>query len=184
MQLYLIRHPPPQVAEGICYGTTDLLLRESPQAIARTIKLQLPEGLTIFSSPLTRCRLLAEALHPAPLFDSRLKELNFGDWEMQAWEALDRAQINAWAENPAGYTPPHGESVHELQARVRDFLAEQCAQKTAHAALVTHAGVMKVIVGLAQDLAPAEWMGLKFGFGAVVPIQLTAAMMSGHLFRR
>lgn len=184
MQLYLIRHPPPQVAEGICYGTTDLLLRENPQAIARTIKLQLPEDLTVFSSPLTRCRLLAEALHPAPSFDPRLKELNFGDWEMQAWEALDRAAINTWAENPADYTPPQGESVSELQARVHDFLAEQYAQKTTHAVLVTHAGVMKVIVGLAQDLAPAEWMALKFGFGDIVPIQLTAAMMSGHLFRR
>jgi len=184
MQLYLIRHPPPQVAEGICYGTTDLLLRENPQAIAHTIKLQLPKDLTVFSSPLTRCRLLAEALHPAPLFDPRLKELNFGDWEMQAWEALDRTALNAWAENPTGYTPPHGESVNALQARVHDFLAEQCAQKTTHAALVTHAGVMKVIVGLAQDLAPAEWMALKFGFGGIVPIQLTAAMINRHLLRR
>jgi alpha-ribazole phosphatase len=184
MQLYLIRHPPPQVADGICYGTTDLLLRENPQAIARTIKLQLPRDLTVFSSPLTRCRLLAEALHPAPLFDPRLKELNFGDWEMQAWEALNRDEINAWAKNPVDYAPPNGESVNELQARVHDFLAEHYTKKMTQAALVTHAGVMKVIVGLTQGLAPAEWMALRFGFGDVVPIQLTAAMMSGYLFRR
>jgi len=184
MQLYLIRHPQPQVANGICYGTTDLLLRENPQAIARTIKSQLPENLPVFSSPLTRCRLLAEALHPAPLLDSRLKELNFGNWEMQAWESLSRAEINAWAENPADYTPPQGESVNELKLRVHDFLAEQWAKNTLHAALVTHAGVMKVIVGLVQNLAPAEWMALKFGFGSVTHVQITTAMIDRHLFRR
>ncbi|AJP48447.1 hypothetical protein PG1C_08220 [Rugosibacter aromaticivorans] len=172
MQLYLIRHPPPQVNEGICYGVTDLPLRDDPKAIAITIQTQLPPGLTLFTSPLTRCRLLAEALHPAPLCDPRLQELNFGDWEMHAWETLDRAALTAWAANPTGYTPPQGESVNELQMRVHDFLAEQCAQKTTHAALVTHAGVMKVIVGLAHGLAPAEWMALKFGFGSVVRVRL------------
>ncbi|HEY8857007.1 MAG TPA: histidine phosphatase family protein [Rugosibacter sp.] len=184
MQLHLIRHPPPLVAEGICYGATDLPLRDDPAAIACTIQAQLPPGLTFFTSPLMRCRLLAEALHPAPLCDPRLQELNFGDWEMQMWEALDRAAINAWAENPVSYTPPQGESVNELQTRVHDFLAEQYARKITHAALVTHAGVMKVIVGLAQGLAPAEWMALKFGFGSVVHVQLTTTMMNGSLFRR
>ncbi|MES2237327.1 MAG: alpha-ribazole phosphatase family protein [Pseudomonadota bacterium] len=184
MQLYLIRHPPPQVNEGICYGATDLPLRDDLAAIVRTTQTQLPSGLPFFTSPLMRCRLLAEALHPAPLLDPRLRELNFGDWEMQAWETLDRAAINAWAENPTGFTPPQGESVSELQTRVHDFLAEQYSQKTTHAALVTHAGVMKAIVGLAHGLAPAEWMMLKFGFGSVIRVQITATMMNGHLFRR
>jgi alpha-ribazole phosphatase len=184
MQLYLIRHPPPLVSEGICYGATDLPLRDDPAAIARIIQTQLLPGLILFTSPLIRCRLLAEALHPAPLCDSRLQELNFGTWEMQAWETLDRTAINAWAANPASFTPPQGESVNELQTRVHDFLAEQYARKITHAALVTHAGVMKVIVGLARGLAPAEWMTLKFDFGSVVSLQLTAAMMNGPLFWR
>lgn len=184
MQLYLIRHPPPQVNEGICYGATDLPLRDDPKAIATTIQTQLPPDLAFFTSPLKRCLLLAQALHPTPLCDPRLKELNFGDWEMQAWETLDRGALTAWAANPRGYTPPQGESVSELQARVHDFLAEKYARKTTHAALVTHAGVMKVIVGLARGLAPAEWMTLKFDFGSVVFLQLTAAIMNDSRFRR
>jgi hypothetical protein len=54
MQLYLIRHPPPQVAEGICYGATDLLLAgRLPKRSPSTIQLHsCHEGLPFFSSPI------------------------------------------------------------------------------------------------------------------------------------
>jgi alpha-ribazole phosphatase len=189
VQLYLIRHPQPDIQEGMCYGASDLPLRddkESLQTLAASLKAQLPENISVHTSPLKRCRLLAEALHPAPLHDARLREMNFGTWEMRAWTEIDRAELTAWSENPTGFTPPQGESVTQLQTRVHDFLAEQTAQRTpdsgterqatAPLVLVTHAGVMKVIVGLAHGMTPAEWMTLKFDFGRVVAINLAASL--------
>ena len=79
MQLYLIRHPRPDVAPGLCYGRSDLTLAEDAAVVAAALRSLLPGNVPVFSSPLTRCRLLAEALHPAPQFDSRLLELDFGD---------------------------------------------------------------------------------------------------------
>ena len=43
----------------------------------------------VYTSPLTsRRRLAAYCGYPHAIPDSRLKEMNFGEWEMQAWETI------------------------------------------------------------------------------------------------
>lgn len=172
MQLYLIRHPTPQVAAGICYGRTDLALAEHAAAAAARILPQLPPDLPLFTSPLQRCRQLAEALHPAPRSDPRLQEMNFGDWEMIPWAGIQREALDGWAADPLGYAPPRGESAGELQRRVHEFIAEMRGFGMARAALVTHAGVMKVIVGHARGLPARKWMALNFDYEGVVRVEL------------
>lgn len=173
MQLYLIRHPPPDVAAGICYGATDLALAADPQASAAAIHAQLPASLPLFSSPLRRCLHLTQRLPMQPAtIDPRLAEMNFGAWEMRAWTDIGPAALDAWAADPLHYAPPGGESVSALRQRVLHFLAELASQRHAAAALVTHAGVMKVISGHTQNLPPAEWMQLRFAYGGVVQVTL------------
>jgi len=170
VQLYLIRHPPPQLAPGICYGQTDLPLAVSATEAAHELRPRLPADIPVFTSPLQRCRLLAEALHRAPMSDERLRELNFGNWEMQPWHTIGRAALDAWAADPLGYRPPNGECVDEFSERVRDFVAALQSQGLARAAIVTHAGVMKVVVGDARRLRAEDWMGLKFDYGELVQV--------------
>lgn len=174
MRLFLIRHPAPRVDAGICYGRSDLALADDAAAAAMRIRPQLPPGLPVYSSPLQRCRLLAHALHPAPLFDDRLIEMHFGDWEMTPWNRIQREALDGWAADPLGYAPPGGESVGALQARVLDFIAELAATHQAAAALVVHAGVMKVLVGWRRGLPTREWMALGFDYGAVLELDLPA----------
>ena len=90
MQLFLIRHPPPAVAPGLCYGSTDLALAAPAGASAAPIRAALPQDIAVFSSPLRRCRELAAQLHAAPRHDERLREMHFGAWEMQAWSSIGR----------------------------------------------------------------------------------------------
>ncbi len=165
MRLWLIRHPLPAVAPGTCYGATDLPLAESPAELALRLQQTLPAGVPIYSSPLTRCRLLAEQLHPQPRFDERLREIDFGDWEMQPWDALDRKLIDAWAADPFNFVPPGGEAVSALRARVRAFLDEL----TEEAVLVVHAGVIKVCA--AELAGETDWFGLRFDYGSVTLIE-------------
>lgn len=165
MRLWLIRHPQPAVAAGKCYGRTDLALQEDPQPLAERLRALLPAAVPVYSSPLQRCRRLAELLHPAPLFDERLREIDFGTWEMQPWDTLDRALLDAWAADPFHFVPPGGEAVAALRARVAGFLAGLSAE----AVLVAHAGVMKVC---AAELAGEEnWFGLRFDYGTVSLIE-------------
>jgi len=172
VQLWLIRHPPPQVAAGVCYGRTDLALVDEVAAAAARIRPQLPPHAPLFTSPLQRCRQLADALHPAPQSDERLQEMHFGDWEMTPWAQIQREALDGWAADPLGYRPPQGESVAELRARVLAFVAEAHDAGLQRAVLVTHAGVMKVIVGLAQGMLPQQWMALMFEYGRVIRVDI------------
>lgn len=168
MRLYLIRHPQPAVAPGVCYGSTDLGLADDPARAAAALRGLLPADAPLYSSPLTRCRLLAQALHPAPILDARIREIDFGDWEMRAWDAIDRAAIDAWAADPFGFAPPGGEAVAALRARVLDFLAA-LPGAAADAVLVAHAGVIKICA--AELAGERDWFGLRFDYGAASLIE-------------
>lgn len=184
MQLYLIRHPAPQVAAGICYGRSDLSLAEDVAAAAARVRAQLATQLAtqlgtqlrpqlpVYTSPLQRCRQLAEALHSAPRSDPRLQEMDFGAWEMQPWQDIQREALDGWAADPLGYVPPQGESVGQLLARVNDFVTETRQAGLPGAILVTHAGVIKVLVGLARGLPARQWLALKFDYESVIQVTI------------
>lgn len=167
MRLFLIRHPAPQIAPGTCYGRSDLALAGDAAAAAARIAPRLPPGLPLYTSPLQRCRRLADALHPRPCSDPRLQEMHFGAWELKPWRDIQREALDGWAADPLGYAPPGGESVAALQRRVHEFVAEIAAQGIAEATLVTHAGVIKVLAGLERRLPPREWMSLGFDYESV-----------------
>ncbi len=162
----------PQVATGICYGRTDLALADDVAAAAARIGPQLPPQVPLFTSPLQRCRQLADALHPAPRSDPRLQEMNFGAWEMRPWNQIQREALDGWAADPLGYAPPQGESVGQMQTRVQSFLTDAWQQGVERAVLVIHAGVMKVIVGHAQGLPARQWMALTFDYESVVCVTM------------
>ncbi len=174
MQIYLVRHPRPAVAPGVCYGRSDLSLAEDAAAAARRLLAFLPDDLAatpLYASPLSRCRLLAEQLHAAPRIDARLQELDFGAWELRAWQQIERSALDAWAADPLGFVAPQGEAVAALWARVGGFLADLQQQNPPRAVLVTHAGVMKVCAAELLGLATDDWLALTFDFASVTLIE-------------
>jgi alpha-ribazole phosphatase len=168
MILHLIRHPKPRIANGICYGRLDMAAENSVD-VADKLRLELTDGLPLWSSPLLRCRELAECLHPQPLFAERLTEMNFGDWEGQAWDDIPFAQLDAWAANIAGYIPPGGESALALQQRALDFIAEL---KVPEAIIVTHAGVIRTLLAHWQGLPPERWTELTLAYGSCTRVEV------------
>lgn len=155
------------MAAGLCYGRTDLPLAEDVAGWAQNLRAATAEKLPCYTSPLQRCRLLAEALHPAPEADPRLMEMDFGAWEMQPWDAIPRAGLDAWAADPLGFAPPGGESVTQMQARLLDFLAERTETELL---LVTHGGVIKLLWGLAHGEPPQVWQARRFDYGCLVEL--------------
>lgn len=153
LTLYLVRHPRPLIAPGVCYGQLDVAAEDSVP-VAERLRRELPPELPVWSSPLQRCRTLAEVLQPAPRLDARLMELDFGAWEGRSWDDIARAELDAWAADIDGYAPPGGESPRRLQQRVLTFVDELPAG--AHL-LVTHAGVIRALLAAAagETLAAA-----------------------------
>jgi alpha-ribazole phosphatase len=163
MILHLIRHPKPVVEPDICYGRLDLEA-ENAAAVAERLRAELPPDLPVWSSPLRRCRALAEYLHPAPLIDERLVEMDFGRWEGLRWDAVPRAELDSWAADVSGYAPPGGESLLLLQRRTLDFVA---SLPVPEAVVVTHAGVIRTLLAHWQGLPPERWASLQIGFGSL-----------------
>ena len=153
MRLILIRHPQPLVAPGICYGSTDLDI--APGQVEHTLAAlapQLPADAPLYSSPLRRCASLAARLSAAPIYDARLVEMDFGDWEMRSWDDIPRADIDAWAADMVHYQPGGGDSVLRMAARIADFyedlqrqLGEDGKDGRGQAVVICHAGAMRLL---------------------------------------
>jgi alpha-ribazole phosphatase len=156
MRLTLVRHPQPLVAPGICYGRTDLAVApDVAQRAAATLAATLPPAARLYSSPLQRCSTLA-ALLSHPTLDSRLAELDFGQWEMQPWHAIPKAEVDAWAADLVHYRPGGGESVLQLTSRVARFYDDMCRLPDEQAIVICHAGTMRVLVACQAGLPLAE----------------------------
>ncbi|QBE63128.1 histidine phosphatase family protein [Pseudoduganella lutea] len=156
MELILVRHPRPVVAEGICYGSSDL--PADPDELARVhASLRaggLPGDVPVFSSPLRRCADLARLLSPSVTFDARLAEMDFGSWEGRSWNDIPRADVDAWAADLLHYRPGGGETVFEVALRVAAALDAIRAHGAERAIVICHAGTMRLFAALA-DGTPA-----------------------------
>jgi len=158
MDIVLIRHPAVAVDAGVCYGHSDVALADDPTASAAALAvhlatLQVPPPRVLLSSPLLRCASVAAALAGdfgcAYSVDERLKEMNFGAWEQQRWDAIDRAALDDWAANFEHARAHGGESVAQFVARVQAWLdAFGQTRECSPAYVVTHAGVIRAIASL------------------------------------
>ncbi|WP_108822412.1 alpha-ribazole phosphatase [Dysgonomonas sp. Marseille-P4361] len=141
MKIYIVRHTSVAVS-GICYGQTDVPLKETFEAEAEVVKQKLKDVNydAVFSSPLSRAKKLAEycGYTDIQLYD-RLKELHFGDWEMHEWDKIDMtAWEKDWVNNPA----PNGESFQHMYARVSSFIEELKETDYQTVIIFAHGGVI------------------------------------------
>lgn len=163
--MILLRHTRPDVAEGICYGRTDLGLAPGFAAEAARLVADLPAVAAVVTSPLARCRRLAERIAAARglalAVDARLVEMDFGRWEGQAWSDIPRHELDAWAADLMHACPHGGETVADLAARTAAAL-DDLARGPRPVLAVTHAGVIKA--ARARRMGPAAWEStLPFG---------------------
>ncbi|MFT3719451.1 histidine phosphatase family protein [Pseudorhodoferax sp.] len=151
MQLWLLRHADVQQAAGLCYGATDVPAQaDRTEACAVRLAPLLPHGVRAWTSPLRRCRALADALQALrpdlqATADPRLAEMDFGTWEGQSWDAIGPDALAAWTADFLHHRPGGGESVAQFLARVRQALEEYAAPGGAHGLWITHAGVIKAV---------------------------------------
>ena len=101
MELILVRHPQPDVAPGVCYGSSNIpaaaaALAEGHALLAAELAPALAAGFRLYSSPLQRCTALASLLGDFTP-DARLAEMNFGAWELRPWSGIPHEEVDAWA---------------------------------------------------------------------------------------
>lgn len=126
----------------------------------------------IISSPLQRCLRFAEELatrHGLALERvDELRELHFGEWEGRHPADLMLDQADAlgrfWAD-PYAFTPPRGEPVVEFERRI--LLALEGLQDKypgEHLLVITHAGVMRLLLARARGLPREALLQVEVGY--------------------
>lgn len=159
-RLWLVRHAAPLVAPGTCYGALDVPAdAQTTRAAAERLSTALPPGARVAHSTLQRCELLAhdlQALRPDLTFtpDARLREMDFGRWEGQTWDAIGKSAIDIWVAGFATHAPGGGESLAHMLHRVaaalqtaREWRTEQAAKDVVW---ITHAGVARCVAWLQE----------------------------------
>ncbi|KAB1069382.1 alpha-ribazole phosphatase [Tamlana haliotis] len=175
MEIYLIRHTTPAVEKGICYGQTDLELTENCEEEFEAILSKLPKEkeFQVITSPLKRCTQLAQTFSKTITLEPRLKELNFGDWEMQAWNDIPEEVMNPWMTDFVNVAVPNGESYVQLAARTQAFFEDLATSKNQKdMIIVSHAGPMRAFLAHVLDIPLKDSFKIKIQYGDVFHLKL------------
>lgn len=128
MKLYLLRHTEVTKSfHGICYGISDIGLSRKGQADAKAIikKLENLDFDLCVSSNMRRTNYIADKIAKIKdiplLYDERLRERNFGNWEAVSWDSIYKAtgsEMDNMMYDIKGYRPGNiGETTFEVGLR-------------------------------------------------------------------
>ena len=175
MRLILVRHTSVDVPGGVCYGFTDVPLRTSFDVEAALVKDKLDASTfeKIYSSPLSRCAKLADFCgYPDAIKDERLKELNFGDWEMKSWTQISKEEASQWFVDWLNHPAKNGESYATMNLRVTAFMDELKQLDCNSAAIITHGGVIRLIHVYAGIYPLEESFEFQVDYGQVFELEI------------
>jgi alpha-ribazole phosphatase len=176
MEIFFIRHTTPDIESGICYGHSDIPIKEDVfQNQLQKIKTFLPLNYleySFYSSPSKRCTYLCEALFENSVIDERLKELNFGKWELKKWNDIPELELNNWMNNYVNESPPGGESYMALKERCQLFLNDLLINHISKAVVVTHAGFIRSLLSIVINCNLKDTFNFHLDYGAVIRVKI------------
>jgi len=181
MEVYLIRHTETIVDKNVCYGQSDLPLKEpffkEFDKILNQVKVEQPK---IYSSPLSRCSILANYFHLHNKsqhyikYDDRLKELKFGQWELKKWDEIEPKLLDKWMNDFVNHTLPGGESFTQLYQRVNNFIETTLLieYNKRPAIIITHAGVIRCFLCRKQNIPLKDAFSLQVNYASISKINI------------
>ncbi len=179
---YLLRHGQVE-GEAALNGRTN---RTVPAAVQEQISAALDRRNIAFehiiSSPLSRCADLARLLKKQQpqiklSIAEQLQEISFGTLDGQAFDSIKDKWplLDAFWQNPAENTLPEAESLSDFRQRVVSAWSEITAADHSHTLIITHGGVIRMILAEALQLDwknPAWHSNLAIANASVTHIQV------------
>ncbi|AZF06624.1 alpha-ribazole phosphatase family protein [Pseudomonas sp. R5-89-07] len=179
LHLDLLRHGETELGGGLRGSLDDALTARGWEQMRAAVLEQGPWDRLI-SSPLQRCarfaQELGERLNLPVSLEKDLQELHFGAWEGQSAAALMETDAEAlglfWAD-PYGFTPPEGEPVSAFSERVLGAVARlQQAYAGERVLLISHGGVMRLLLARARGLPREHLLNVEVGHGGLFSLQV------------
>jgi broad specificity phosphatase PhoE len=160
-----IRHAETDMAGTFCGHSNPPINARGRQQIPTLMNALNGEEIEcIFTSDLERAVFTAETLADAfevPCIKKpNLREIYFGSWEGLTWQQIqerDEAYARRWTEAYPILPAPGGESFADFQKRVIAGVSEIFdSSDCRHSAVVTHGGVMRVVLQAMCGIAENE----------------------------
>lgn len=180
MNVYLVRHTSVDVPRSICYGQSDVPVRETFPQEAEVVKGKLENLFPdksildgVYTSPLTRCTRLAQFCgYGDAIREPRIKEMNFGEWEMQDYNSIKDPHLQVWFNDWINERTTGGESFVDQMHRVGEFLQELKAAGKENVLLFCHGGVLACAKVLGGRLKPKDAFSSLDDYGSVIMVQI------------
>ncbi|AZF33211.1 Alpha-ribazole-5'-phosphate phosphatase [Pseudomonas sp. R4-35-07] len=181
LHLDLLRHGETELGGGLRGSLDDALTTRGWEQMRAAVLGQGPWDRLI-SSPLQRCARFAEELGerlnlPVSL-EKDLQELHFGAWEGQSAAALmetDAEGLGLFWADPYRFTPPEGEPVAAFSDRVLGaVLRLQQAYAGERVLLISHGGVMRLLLARARGLPREHLLNVEVGHGGLFSLQVAS----------
>jgi broad specificity phosphatase PhoE len=153
-RLLLIRHGETELSGRFC-GHLDPALNESGRRQSKELEAALAEDMldAVYCSDLQRASALGETLAASRALrcqsSAGLREIYFGEWEGLDWSSIERHDPELAARWLAAfpYLPaPGAEEFSAFENRVLAEVKSICSRPEARVAIVTHAGVIRVLL--------------------------------------
>ena len=181
LRLDLLRHGETELGGGLRGSLDDALTARGWEQMHAAVELGGPWDRLV-SSPLQRCARFAEQLGArlnVPVHvDKDLQELHFGAWEGCSAAALMDTDAEAlgqfWAD-PYAFTPPEGEPVLAFSSRVLTAIERlHVAYAGQRVLLVSHGGVMRLLLAQARGLPREQLLNVEVAHGALFSLTVAA----------
>lgn len=178
MEIHLIRHTAVKNPENLCYGFSEIPLRENYLEDFKGIQLAEKYDF-IISSPSRRCQLLAKHFQFNYETDERLREMNFGDWEMRKWTDIPEDEINPWYKDFINVKATNGENLLEMQTRVLSYWNELISKENTNKILiVSHAGVIRLILQSILQFPLENMFNFQIDYGKITMVDVSNGLVS------
>ncbi len=165
-QLYLLRHGSADVEPGALVGSTDVGLNGKGLERLAGLSRQLEDVDDWYCSPMLRTRQTLDELQrhisirQEIRYDDRLREIDFGRWEMQCFSDISKADpglIDSWTEY-TDFVFPEGEAVAGFCERVETMLQLFMAHDTERIGVITHGGVIRTLICLSLGISVQNYL--------------------------
>ncbi len=116
------------------------------------------------------CRNRGLNLQPAP----ELREINLGQWDGVAMSQIREQFPDLWqarGEDIGHIRPPGAESFADLQQRVVPFIRRIAAQSAGNTLIVTHAGVIRVLLCQVLEMPLSHLFRIHLDYGGITLIK-------------
>ncbi|MEL7012213.1 MAG: histidine phosphatase family protein [Pseudomonadota bacterium] len=158
-RVFWVRHGPTHAKSMV--GWSDIPADLSDTARITRLDAFLPRDAVVISSDLIRAVVTADAItgdRRRLQHDPNLREIHFGDWEMQNFDTIeDQEKLRAFWDEPGLVRAPSGETWNEVVHRVdRGIASVLAAHPGSNIIAVAHMGAILTQVQQAERITAYE----------------------------